>query len=159
MVNPVSEPASSRAKPCASLKNVSDFFCPFSARCWPSEEENRPWSEIRFRLRNLPARAFLFSRIRVQLDYSTIELPSAVDKPCAYLPDRVCHGMLARAAALYQAFRDSAPCLACHHPPEGIPDSRSGRGAPGIHHPQPTKSTPRLDRSAAWRRQPVGCIS
>ena len=32
--------------------------CPFAAHCWPSSEENRPWSVISFSVRNVPVRAF-----------------------------------------------------------------------------------------------------
>ena len=58
-MKPAREPASSRPKPCASLKKA-DESCPFAAPCWPSQVENRPWSEISFSLKNLPVRAFYF---------------------------------------------------------------------------------------------------
>ena len=58
-MEPVREPASSRPKPCSSLKKPHGC-CPFAAPCWPSQEENRPWSEISFSLRNLPVRVLYF---------------------------------------------------------------------------------------------------
>ena len=53
------EPASSRTKPCVSLKNPHQSL-QFAAPCWPSWEENRPWSEISFSLKNLSVRTFDF---------------------------------------------------------------------------------------------------
>ena len=56
-MKPAREPISSRPKPCASLKTPHES-CPFAAPCSPSQEEKRPWSDIRFSLRNLPVHAF-----------------------------------------------------------------------------------------------------
>ena len=56
-MKPAREPASTRPKPCASLKTPQES-CLFAAPCWPSKEENRPWSEISFPLRTPPVRAF-----------------------------------------------------------------------------------------------------
>ena len=44
---------------------------------------------------------------------STIEMPSALAESGFYSPDRGCHSALARAAAPYQASRNSAACLSC----------------------------------------------
>ena len=56
-MKPAREPASSCPKPCASLKNPPKS-CTFAASCRHSHEEKRPWSEIRFPLRNYLVRAF-----------------------------------------------------------------------------------------------------
>ena len=59
-MKPARELASSRPKPwCASLKTPHESY-PFAAPCRPSKEENRPWSEISFLLRNLPVCALYF---------------------------------------------------------------------------------------------------
>ena len=72
------EPASSRSKPCASLKKPHES-CPFAASCWPSQEESRPWSEISFSLRNLPVRALYFGLVTwVQPSHPASPRPSSV---------------------------------------------------------------------------------
>ena len=58
-MKPARESASSRPKPCASLKKPHGS-CSFAAPCWPSQEENRQWSEINFSLINPPVRALCF---------------------------------------------------------------------------------------------------
>ena len=72
LVKPPREPASSRPKPCAFLKKPQES-CPFAAHCRPSQEENRPWSDISFSLRNLPRFAPLI------LAYRGSALPWLID--------------------------------------------------------------------------------
>ena len=116
------EPASSRAKPCASLKKPHES-CPFAAPCWPSWEENIPWSAISFSLRNLPIRAF---DSRAQ-GFSTplARRQSSCPPPS---PNLVRTHPIER----YQALRDSAPCLSrAATPPEGHQIGARKRRAPG----------------------------
>ena len=94
LAEPAREPASSRPKPCASLKKPHES-CPFTAPCGPRR--------ISFSRRNLPIQAYIILAHGGSAlpGSSTIELPSAFAKSGAYPPDR----------ALYQALHDSAPCL------------------------------------------------
>ena len=106
------ESASSRPKPCASLKNAPGIF---PVRHFLLALVGRKQTVVRDQLfpRKSPGSRLLFSRTRVQHspDSSTIELPSALSKFGAYSPNSTCSNTLARTAAAYQAFRDSAPCL------------------------------------------------
>ena len=57
MVTLAHDLASSRPKPCVSLKMPHESSL-FAALYRPSYEENIPWPEISFFLRHLPVRAF-----------------------------------------------------------------------------------------------------
>ena len=99
LVKPAREPASSRPKSCAFLEKPHESS-PFAAYCRPLQEENRPWSEISFSLRNLPVRAF---DSRAQ-GFSTP--PASRRSSCPPpSPDRT------HPIEHYQALCDSAPCL------------------------------------------------
>ena len=73
------EPASSRPKPCTSLKK-SQESCPFAAPCGPRRKKKKHGSDISFSLINLPVRAFdsRAQRFSTPPGSSTIELPSAL---------------------------------------------------------------------------------
>ena len=58
-MKPAPEPEPSRPEPRASLKKPHES-CPFVAPCWPSSEENKPWSEISVSLTNAPVRTLYF---------------------------------------------------------------------------------------------------
>ena len=94
------EPASSRPKPCASLKKPHES-CPFAAPCGPRRKKNDRGQRSAFPPQKPPGSRLQFSRTRVHPSSgsSTIELPSAFAESSAYPPDRE------------QAHRDSAPCL------------------------------------------------
>ena len=68
-MKPAREPASSRPKPCASLKNPLES-CPFAAPCGPRRKK----------------------RVQPSPGSSTIELPSAFAESGAYPPDRALPG-------------------------------------------------------------------
>ena len=90
-MKPAREPASSRPKPCASLKKPHES-CPFAGPCDPCRKKR-------------------FSRTGVQPSpgSSTIELPSAFAESGAYPPDRELPG----------SPRQCSLPRACRYPPEG----------------------------------------
>ena len=95
------EPASSRPKPCASLKK-SHESCPFVAPCGPRRKKNDRGQTSAFP--SEPSRfapSILARRGSASPGSSKIELPSAFTESGAYPPDRALPGL-----------RDSAPCLA-----------------------------------------------
>ena len=108
-MKPAREPASSRPKPCASLKKPH-ASCPFAAPCGPRRKKNDVVRDQLFPQKP-PGSRFRFSRTGVQPSpgSSTIELPSAFAKSGAYPPDRELPGSPQQC---------SLP-LACRHPPEG----------------------------------------
>ena len=148
-MKPAREPASSRPKPCASLKKPHEC-CPFAAPCRPSEEENRPWSEISFFLRNVPVRAF---DSRAQ-GFSTL-----LAHRRSSCPPSSPNLMLTHPVERYQALRDSAPCLSRAATSRSAPNWSSEEARTWQHHPQPTIPPPRLSRSTESQRQSVDCIS
>ena len=108
-MKPAREPASSRPKPCASLKKAHES-CPFAARCGLRRKK---MTVVRDQLfpQKPPGSRFRFSRTGVQPSpgSSTIELPSAFAESDAYSPDRELPG----------SPRQCSLPLACRHPPEG----------------------------------------
>ena len=108
-MKPAREPASSRPKPCASLKKPYES-CPFAAPCGPRRKKNDRGQRSAFPSEP-PGSRFRFSRTRVQPSpgSSTIELPSAFAESGAYPPDRELPG----------SPRQCSLPLACRHPPEG----------------------------------------
>ena len=102
-MKPASEPASSRPKPCASLKKPYES-CSFAASSGPRRKKNDNGQKP-------PGSRFRFSRTGVQPSpgSSTIELPSAFVESGAYPPDRELPG----------SPRQCSLPLACRHPPEG----------------------------------------
>ena len=103
------EPASSSARPCASLKQPH-ASCPFAAPCGPRRKKNDRGQRSAF-LQKPPGSRFQFSRTGVQPSpgSSTIELPSAFAESGAYPPDKELPG----------SPRQCSLPLACRHPPEG----------------------------------------
>ena len=161
LVKPALESASSRPKPCASLKNAPEIL---PVRHFLLALVGRKQTVVRDQLsrqKHSGSRFLWFSCTRIQhfSGSSKIELLYVLAEFGAYSPDRAFHGALARAAAPHQAFRDSAPLpFAWHHLPKGT-NLDLGRGATGENHPQPTKPQARLNRPAESGRQPVDCIS
>ena len=150
-MKPARLPASSRPKPCASLKKPHDF-CPLTAPCWPSQKENRPRSEISFSLRYFPVRAFDsraqgFSPPVVRRRSSC---PSTSPNLVRTLPTRKSATRLS--ATVFPAFRVPP------HLPKGT-RLELGRGAhlgapSSINHTAASSQ-----QTAESRRPPVGCIS
>ena len=108
-MKPAREPASTRPKPCASLKKPHES-CPFAAPCGPRRKKNDrgqrsafPSDTSRFAL------SILAHRVQPSPGSSTIELPSAFAESGAYPPDREPPG----------SPRQCSLPLACRHPPEG----------------------------------------
>ena len=93
LVKPAREPASSRPKPCASLKKPHES-CPFSAPCGPRRKKKDRGQTSAFPSENLPVHAF-DSRAQgfsPPPDSPTIELPSAFAESDSYPSDRA-HGI------------------------------------------------------------------
>ena len=116
-MKPAREPASSRPKPCASLKKPQES-CPFAAPCGPRRKKNDrgptsafPSETSRFKPAILTHRG---SALPWPLDdQATLGLRRIWCVPTRY----------------YQALRDSAPCLLCAATlPKGT-KSELGRGA------------------------------
>ena len=120
-MKPAREPASSRPKPCASLKKPHES-CPFAAPCGRRRKKNYRGQTSAFPSEP-PGSSLRFSCTGVQPspDSSTIELPSAFAESGAYPPDR----------ALPSSPRQCSLPLACRHPPEGHKIGARKRRAPG----------------------------
>ena len=101
MVKPAREPASSRPKPCASLKNPHES-CPFAAPCGPRRKKNDCGQTSAF-----PSKTSRFTPLI--LAHRGSALPSIAESG-AYPPDRALPGSPRRHCSLP---------LACRHPPEG----------------------------------------
>ena len=107
MAKPACEPTYSCPKLCPSRRKTPQKSCSFTAPCWSSSEENRPWSEINFYpLRNPPVCAF-DSRAR---GFSTFLVHRRSSSPSSS-PNQVSSCPTARGASPYQTFSDSASCL------------------------------------------------
>ena len=150
LVKPAREPASSRPKSCAFLKKPHESS-PFAASCRPLQEENRPWSEIRFSLRNLPVRVF---------DSRAQGFSTSLASRRSNCPPPSPNLVHTHPIEHYQAFCDSVPRLSrAATPTEGNQIGASSKEArTWEHHLQPTIPPPRLHRLAESRRQPIGCI-
>ena len=142
-MKPAREPASSRSKPCASLKKPHES-CPFAAL---GALVGRKKAVVRHQLflQKPPGSSLSFSRTGVQSSpgSSTIELPSAFAESGAYPPDR----------ALPGSPRQCSLPVACRHPPEGHQIGARKRRAPGntiLNQPYRRRiSTDRLNRDCS----------
>ena len=119
LVKPALEPASSRPKPCASLKKPHDS-CPFAAPRGPFRKKKKrgqrsafPSETSRF------APLILAHRVQPSPGSSTIELPSAFAESGVYPPDRALPGSPRRC---------SLP-LACRHTSRRAPNWSSEEAA------------------------------
>ena len=142
-MEPAREPASSRPKPCASLKKPHES-CSFAAPCGPCRKK---MTVVRHQLfpQKSPGSSLWFLRTGVQPSpgSSTIELPSAFVESGAYPPDR----------ALPDSPRTCSLPLACRHPPEGHQIGARNRRTPGntiLNQPHRRRvSTDRLNRDGS----------
>ena len=109
-MQPAREPASTRQKPCASLKKPHES-CPFAAPCGPRRKKNDRGQRSAFPSETPRFALSILAHAGVQPSpgSSTIELPSAFAESGAYPPDRELPGSL----------RQCSLPLACRHPPEG----------------------------------------
>ena len=120
-MKPAREPASSRPKPCASLKKPHEP-CPFAAPCWPSYEVKIPWSCISFSLKNLPVRAF---------DSRAQGFSTPLARRRSSCPPSSPNLVRTHPIERYRALSDSAPCLSrAATPPEGPQTGARKRRAP-----------------------------
>ena len=108
-MKPAREPASSRPKPCASLKKPNEYFS-FAVHCGPRRKKND-----RGQISAFPSETSLFTPLIIAHrgsalpGSSTIELPSAFAESGAYPPNR----------ALSGSPRQCSLPLAWRHPLEG----------------------------------------
>ena len=138
-MKPAREPASSRPKPCASLKK-SHESCPFAAPCGPRRKKN----DDRGQTSAFPSETSRFKPVilahrgSASPGSSTIELPSTFAESGAYPPDRELPG----------SPRQCSLPLACRHPPEGHQIGARKRCAPGntIILSQPNRRRVSIDR-------------
>ena len=102
-MKPAREPASSRPKPCASLKKPHES-CPFAAPCGPRRKKNddRGTSDISFSLRNLPVLA---------CDSRAQGFSPPLARRRSSCPPPSPNLVRTHPIENYQALRDSAPCL------------------------------------------------
>ena len=155
-MKPAREPASSRPKPCASLKKPHES-CPFAAPCGPRRKKKYRSQKSAF-----PSETSRFAPLI--LAHRGSALPWLVDdraalrlrriwcvptRLSAYPPDR----------ALLGSPRQCSLPLACRHTSRRAPNWSSEEARTSEHHPQPTIPPPRLNPQAESRRQPVACIS
>ena len=149
-MKPAREPASSRPKPCASLKKPHEF-CTFAAPCGPScrNKQDRA-SDIGFSLRNLPVQA---------CDSHAQGFSPPLARRRSSCPPPSPNLVRIHPTERYQALRDSAPASLVPPPSRRAPNWGSEEARTWEHHPQPTIPPPRLNRQAESRRQPVGSIS
>ena len=110
-MKPAREPASSRSKPCASLKKPHES-CPFAAPCDPRKKKNDRGQRSAFPSETSRFALSILAHSRgsaLPCGSSTIELPSAFAESGAYPPDRELPG----------SSRQCSLPLACRHPLEG----------------------------------------
>ena len=136
-MNPAREPASSRTKPCASLKK-SHESCPFAAPCGPRRKEN----DISFSLRNLPVRAF---------DSRAQGFSPPLARQRSSCPPPSPNLVRTHLIENYQALRDSAPCLSRAATLPKATKLELGRGA--------HLKTPSSANHTAAASQPTGRIA
>ena len=141
-MKPAREPASSRPRPCASLKKPHDS-CPFAAPCAPCRKKNDRGQTSACSLQTSRLTPFI-------LAHRGPALPWLVDDRAAL---RLSLPNLVRTHPIehYQALRDSAPCLsraATLPKARRVPSWSSEEARTWEHHPQPTIPPPRLNRQA-----------
>ena len=154
MVELALDPSSSRSKPKTPPWNLDRSPLLVGSR---RKKTDRGQDQLFFSSQKPPGSCLCFSRTKVlhSSGSSTIGLPFVLAEYVACSPDRTCYRTLARVAAPYRAFRDSATYLPleCHFLPKGA-KLALGKRRSGGYHPQPTKPPPRLNRPAESRRQP-----
>ena len=139
------EPASSRPKPCASLKKPHES-CPLAAPCGPRRKKNDR-GQISFFLRNLPVRAF---NSRAQGFSPLLARQRSSCPPPS--PNLVRTHLIKN----YQALRDSAFCLSRAATLPKATKLELGRGAhlktpsSANHTAAASQPTGRIAKAASW---------
>ena len=146
-MKPARAPASSRPKPCASLKKPHES-CPFAAPRGPRRKKNdRGTSEISFSLRNLPVRAF---------DSRAQGFSPPLGRPRSSCPPPLPNLVRTHLIENYQALRDSAPCLSRAATLPKATKLELGRGAhlktpsSANHTAAASQPTGRIAKAASW---------
>ena len=148
-MEPAREPASSRPKPCASLRKPHES-CPFAAPCGPRRKKKDRGQTSAF-----PS---ITSRFQpVILAHRGSALPWLVD-------DRTAHRLrrIWRVPTRLSTTRLSVtvpPASRVPPPSRRAPNWSSEEACTWEHHPQPTIPPPCLNRQAESRWQSVSCIS
>ena len=143
-MKPARKPASSRPKPCVSLKK-SHESCPFAAPCDPRRKKNDRGQTSDFPSETSRFTPLILAHRGSALPGSAIELSSTFVESGAYPPGRALPGSPRQCSLPHAATRSRrAP-------------NRSSEGAhTWEHHPEPTIPPPCLNGQAEPRRQPVG---
>ena len=150
-MKPAREPASSRPKPCASLKK-SHESCPFDAPCGPRRKKN----DDRGQTSAFPSETSRFKSVILAHLWGSA-LPWLVDDRAALRLRRIWCVPTRQSTTRLSA--TVLPASRVPPPPRRAPNWGSEEARTWEHHPQPTIPPPRLNRQAESRRQPVGCIS
>ena len=148
-MKPAREPASSRPRPCVSLKNAPSIL-PVRRSVLVLVGRKQTALRVQLFAQKPPGSRLEFSHTRVQHSPCslTIEPPPALAKSGTYSPDRACHSALAHAAAPYEAFRDSAACPSCAPTPRRARNLCSEEAHRGW--------TPSSTKQTATASQPTG---
>ena len=148
-MKPAREPASSRPKPCVSLKKPHES-CPFATPCDPRRKKTDHGQGSAF-----PSETSRFKP--VILAHRGSALLWLIDDRIALRLRRIwCVPSQQRTTRLSATV---VPASRVPPPSRRAPDWSSEGAHTWEHHPQPTIPSPRLNRQAEPRRQPVGCIS
>ena len=148
-MKPAREPASSRPKPCASLKKPHES-CPFATPCGPRRKKNDRGQRSAFPSETSRFALWILAHRGSALPGSSmIELPSAFAEFGADPTDKELPG----------SPRQCSLPLACRHPPEGHQvGARKRRTPENIILSQPYCRRVSTDRPKS-RKQPICCIS
>ena len=150
-MKPAREPASSRPKPCASLKKPHES-CPFAAPCGPRRKKNYRGQTSAFPSETSRSKPAILAHRDSTLPWLVDDRATLRLAPNLVRTHPIEH---------YQALRDGILPASRVPPPSRRAPNRGSEEARTWehHHPQPTIPPPRLNRQAESRRQPVGCIS
>ena len=144
-MKPAREPASSRPKPCASLKKPHES-CPFAAPCGPRRKKNDRGQRSAFP-QNLPVRAF---------DSRAQGFSPPLARQRSSCPPPSPNLVRTHLIENYQALRDSAPCLSRAATLPKATKLERGRGAhlktpsSANHTPAASQPTGRIAKAASW---------
>ena len=144
-MKPAREPASSRPRPCASVKKPHES-CPFAPTCGPRRKKMTV-IRINFFLRNLPVQA---------CDSRSQGFSPPLARRRSSCPPPSPNLMRTHLIEHYQALRDIAPCLSCAATlPQGtkLETGRSahlGRRSSAHHTAAASQPTGRISNAASW---------
>ena len=145
-MKPAREPASSRPKPCASLKKPHES-CPFAAPYGPRRKKNYRGQRSAFPSKNLPVRAF---------DSRAQGFTPPLARQRSSCPPPSPNLVRTHLIENYQVLRDSAPCLSRAATVPKATKLELGRGAhlntpsSANHTSAASQPTGRIAKAASW---------